>query len=153
IRGGRERLQQPNGATAWVRWEIRPWRHADGAIGGITISGEDVTVGVEPDQTASHGTNALARLHDAGWRLRLARSLQERLDEMLSATIELLGADMGCVQMLDIEATTLSLAIQYGFAPGLPKQLRTVSVMDATPAGRALRMRLPVVVVDTETDT
>ena len=32
-----------NGETGWIRWEARPWRRADGAIGGIIIFSEDLT--------------------------------------------------------------------------------------------------------------
>jgi PAS domain S-box-containing protein len=32
-----------DGTTDWVRWEVRPWRQADGAIGGIIIFSENIT--------------------------------------------------------------------------------------------------------------
>jgi PAS domain S-box-containing protein len=32
-----------DGRTDWVRWEVRPWRRADGAIGGIIIFTEVIT--------------------------------------------------------------------------------------------------------------
>jgi PAS domain S-box-containing protein len=32
-----------DGSTNWLRWEVRPWRRADGAIGGIIIFSEDIT--------------------------------------------------------------------------------------------------------------
>ena len=32
-----------DGQTQWIRWEIRPWRTAAGAVGGIIIFSEDVT--------------------------------------------------------------------------------------------------------------
>jgi two-component system, cell cycle sensor histidine kinase and response regulator CckA len=34
---------RPDGVTDWIRWEIRPWRQADGSIGGIIIFSEDIT--------------------------------------------------------------------------------------------------------------
>ncbi len=34
---------RPDGTTLWVRWEIRPWRQADGTIGGIVIFTENIT--------------------------------------------------------------------------------------------------------------
>ena len=33
-----------DGTTDWIRWEIQPWRQADGSIGGIIIFSEDITV-------------------------------------------------------------------------------------------------------------
>ncbi|MBH0188699.1 MAG: PAS domain S-box protein [Nitrospira sp.] len=32
-----------DGRTEWSRWEIRPWRTVDGAVGGIIIFSEDIT--------------------------------------------------------------------------------------------------------------
>lgn len=32
-----------DGPVQWLHWEVRPWRHADGAIGGIAIFAEDIT--------------------------------------------------------------------------------------------------------------
>jgi PAS domain S-box-containing protein len=36
-------FQRADGATQWLRWEIRPWRNAGGGVGGIVIFTEDVT--------------------------------------------------------------------------------------------------------------
>ena len=148
----RERLQRQDGSAMWVRWQACPWHDAGGEIGGITVVGEDVTAEVEREQALRQGTSALARLHDVGWRLRLAGSLREGLDEMLLATIELLGGVMGHVHMLDADGKTLRLATQYGFAPDVPALLHAISAADDTPDGRALRMRMPVAIADTESD-
>lgn len=32
-----------DGTLQWLRWEVRPWRQADGPIGGIIIFSEDIT--------------------------------------------------------------------------------------------------------------
>ncbi len=32
-----------DGRTDWIRWEARPWRQADGSIGGMIIFSEDIT--------------------------------------------------------------------------------------------------------------
>ena len=31
-----------DGIVQWVRWEIHPWKHADGGIGGIVMFSEDI---------------------------------------------------------------------------------------------------------------
>ncbi len=38
-----EPFRRLDGAENWVRWEIQPWRRADGQIGGIVLFSEDIT--------------------------------------------------------------------------------------------------------------
>src|SRR5262249_52320617 len=38
-----DRFISGDGATHWIRWEVRPWRHADEQIGGIIIFTEVIT--------------------------------------------------------------------------------------------------------------
>ena len=38
-----EAFPRADGMVDWVRWEVTPWHHADGRIGGIIIFSEDVT--------------------------------------------------------------------------------------------------------------
>ena len=61
---------------------------------------------------------ALTRLHEASARLWNFRDVSEGLEEILAASIDLLGADKGNVQLLDGERRVLQIAVQRGFAPG-----------------------------------
>ncbi len=38
-----DRFDQPDGTTRWFRWEVQPWRDADGAIGGVVVFYEEIT--------------------------------------------------------------------------------------------------------------
>jgi len=38
-----EPFQRKDGNIDWIRWEIQPWRQADGTIGGLIIFTEDIT--------------------------------------------------------------------------------------------------------------
>jgi PAS domain S-box-containing protein len=40
LRAEEERWES-GGKTRWARWEVRPWRAADGTVGGILILTED----------------------------------------------------------------------------------------------------------------
>ncbi|MGA2726732.1 MAG: PAS domain S-box protein, partial [Terracidiphilus sp.] len=42
-RAEEERFDRADGSESWLRWELVPWRAADGTIGGIVIFTEDVT--------------------------------------------------------------------------------------------------------------
>jgi signal transduction histidine kinase len=38
-----DRFERVDGSEQWIRWEIRPWRNADGKVGGIVIFSEEIT--------------------------------------------------------------------------------------------------------------
>jgi PAS domain S-box-containing protein len=43
IRANEDRFQRIDGSVQWLRWEVRPWRKAEGVVGGILIFSEDIT--------------------------------------------------------------------------------------------------------------
>jgi diguanylate cyclase (GGDEF)-like protein/PAS domain S-box-containing protein len=51
-----------DGTDRWLRWEVQPWRRADGSVGGIVLFTEDITAKREADDrlllAASVFTNA-----------------------------------------------------------------------------------------------
>ncbi|HKT17001.1 MAG TPA: PAS domain S-box protein [Stellaceae bacterium] len=152
LRADQDRLERPDGRTEWARWEVRPWHDSRGTIGGIVIRLENVTAKVEAEEKFRKKAEALSRLHDAGWRLRQARSLRDGLDELLLATIDLLGAKMGNIQLFDRAGKVLRFAAHHGFKQDFLEFFREVSADDDTACGRALRTGKPVVIEDVESD-
>lgn len=64
IREAEDRFERGDGSVIWLKWETRPWRDADGAIGGLIIFSDDIT----PQKLAEQD------LRVALDRLRLAQS-------------------------------------------------------------------------------
>ena len=95
---------------------------------------------------------ALARLMNLSSRLWRTDRRQEGLDELLAATIELLGANMGTVQMLDPERGVLTIAARQGFARHGLEIFRDVSPEDDSVCGIALRTGQRIVIPNVETD-
>jgi PAS domain S-box-containing protein len=56
-----EPFPRADGRIDWVRWEMVPWRHADGAIGGALLFSEDMTARKE-SETAMRDSEARLRL-------------------------------------------------------------------------------------------
>jgi PAS domain S-box-containing protein len=72
VRSESDPFVRANGTTLWLRWEVRPWRDARGAIGGIVIFSEDIT--------ASHATAAA--------HARLAAIVESSEDAIIGTTTE-----------------------------------------------------------------
>jgi PAS domain S-box-containing protein len=48
----RERVELGGGAFVWLRWEVQPWREADGSVGGVVLFVEDITARVATEDAA-----------------------------------------------------------------------------------------------------
>jgi PAS domain S-box-containing protein len=95
---------------------------------------------------------AWAQLHHLSARLWQMRSLPEGLEELLAATITMLGADMGTIQLLDHQCGVLRIVAQRGFTQDFLDCFRDVSAQDDSTCGRALRLGARIVVDDIETE-
>jgi PAS domain S-box-containing protein len=96
--------------------------------------------------------SALMRLTHASSRLWRIQDLREGLDEILAATIELLGADKGNVQLFDATRGVLTIAAHRGFEQPFLDFFREVSADEGAACGRALRSGQRIIIEDVETD-
>jgi PAS domain S-box-containing protein len=82
-----DRFQRADGRVQWVKWEVRPWRKADGAIGGIIIASVDITDRVEGQEKAEtlarKLAGAVAQLEES---TRRAQEAEQRLKDAIDAS-------------------------------------------------------------------
>jgi PAS domain S-box-containing protein len=96
---------------------------------------------------------ALAKLNDLSSRLWHLEKLEDGLDEMISAAIELLGASKGNIQLLDRQRDVLVIAAQRGFDQDFLEPHREIPRdHPAAACARALRSADRVVIEDVESD-
>lgn len=96
--------------------------------------------------------SSLNRLHELGTRLLHTADLPSALEEILRASIALLGADMGNIQLYDPIDKVLRIAAQQGFDADFLDRFSIVSKDSETTCGRALRSAQRIIIEDVRTD-
>ena len=74
---------ESGGKTRWARWEVRPWRAADGTVGGILILTEDITRSKEAEEKLSDMTRKLIEAQEQE-RSRIGRELHDDIGQRLA---------------------------------------------------------------------
>ncbi|MGE3490915.1 MAG: PAS domain S-box protein [Vicinamibacterales bacterium] len=59
-----EQFVRADGSISWIRWEVKPWRQADGAIGGLIIFSEDITARKHAEERLSASEDRYRTLFD-----------------------------------------------------------------------------------------
>ena len=54
VRSVEDSYTLPDGSLRWLRWDVQPWHDAGGAVGGIVISAEDVTLRKRSEEMQLH---------------------------------------------------------------------------------------------------
>jgi len=71
------------GGTVWARWEVRPWRSADGLTGGILIFAEDITRRKQMEAALSSMSRKLIESQEQE-RSRIGRELHDDINQRLA---------------------------------------------------------------------
>jgi len=95
---------------------------------------------------------SLARLHALVARLLVSTDLNSAIEEVLDASIALLGAEMGNVQVLDPRSRVLRITAHRGFNKEFLDHFSTVGLDDESACGRAMRSGERVIIEDVQAD-
>jgi two-component system, LuxR family, sensor kinase FixL len=76
-----------DGTVDWIRWEVRPWHHADGSIGGIMMFTEVVTERKRAEQEVRQQRQELAHLTRVGVVGELSGAIAHELSQPLTAIL------------------------------------------------------------------
>ncbi len=152
VRGAEAIAERPDGTRIWLTPYPMPLFDDTGElIGGINML-VDISERKVAEARIQSDADALAKLNELSSRLWNIRSLRDGLDEMLAATIELLGADFGIIQILDAQRRVLLIEAHRGFQKEFLDFFHEVSADDGSCCGRAPRNSERIIVEDVETD-
>ena len=84
-------FQRPDGSSDWVRWEVRPWREADGEIGGILLSQEIITTRKREERRRVFDRNLAVSLFESQLLPMLLVALDGRILRSSPAARAVLG--------------------------------------------------------------
>ena len=90
--GAREdSLERPDGRVEWVRWEMRPWHHADGSIGGAVLASENITARKEAEAALHRSEQRFRTLFEQAADGIFISSPEGRCLEANESTLQLAG--------------------------------------------------------------
>jgi PAS domain S-box-containing protein len=142
-----------------VSLTVSPVRNPDGTIIGASKIVRDISERQRAEQVLRHAQAQLAehadgleQLNECTARLWSCHTLQAGLEELLSAVVNLMGAQKGTIQLLDESATLLRIVAHRGFDPDFLALFAEVTTADDRSSGRELKAGERIVVEDIETD-
>ena len=83
VRADEDHWDRDGGGTTWVRWEVRPWKTAEGAVGGILIFAEDITRRKQMEEEISSISRKMIEAQEQE-RSRIARELHDDVSQQLA---------------------------------------------------------------------
>ena len=82
-----DRFERADGSEQWIRWEVRPWRDAEGRVGGIVIFSEEIT-------ERKKAQEALLRSEKMAFQRQQLQALAERLQQAREEERKMVARDL-----------------------------------------------------------
>lgn len=125
-----------------------PARGPEGLVDGVMVTIIDVSRRVQAEAVLADDLRAMTQLHELVARLVHCQDLDSALHEVLDATLTLMEADKGNIQLFDPLHQTLRIGAQRGFEEPFLRAFSTVDAGDHSVCGRALRQGRRVIIAD-----
>ena len=154
-----KRYRHPQGHTLWGLLSVSLVRDREGQplyfirqIQDVTEQKRTLAMLRESEARFAAEAQMMTRLYELGTRLHACSDLRAAMEETLDASIALMRADMGNVQLLNPQSRTLEISVHRGFRQDFLDYFRTVSIDDASACGRAMRSGERILIEDVLTD-
>jgi PAS domain S-box-containing protein len=141
-----------DGRLVPISLTLSPIRDVRGVVVGASKIARDISERRIAEKLVAIEVDALAKLSDLSSRLWRSSALDEGLNEMLLAVMELLSADKGHIQLLSSESEILTIVTHNGFQRDFLDLFHEVSADDESACGRALRHGQRTIIEDVELD-
>jgi len=82
---------RPDGTTAWIRWEVKPWREESGNIGGIVMWTEDITDRKRIEEELKESEQQFRGVFESAGHGMVLVSVEGKFLEVNSALCAILG--------------------------------------------------------------
>ncbi|QGM98866.1 CheR family methyltransferase [Methylocystis parvus] len=122
----------------WLSMQVRPYRTLEEQIDGVVVTFTDITKLKLAEQGLAAELRAMARLQELSTKVMEADQFERPMGTILDAIVELIGADMGSIQLYDEASQTLRLLVHRGFQKRFLDHFATVDASSASASGAAL---------------
>lgn len=143
----------------WYGLRIRPYRTVDNQITGAIVALVDIDNLKQTEQSLrraqAHLETELAamnQLQDLSLQLFSSLDLDRALYQVLDTTLNLVGTDMGNIQLFDPQQEILEIVAHRGFGAEFLDYFQVVRANHGSVCGRSLRAGQRVIVEDVQTD-